>query len=129
MDGPIHPLNWHGGWLLVLGAFITGALIGVAFHREDFLGGYGSFRRRMLRLGHIALAALGMMNVLFSLSPWPPAAAWTGRAASLCFLAGGLAMPAACFLTAWREPFRHVFAVPVLALTLAVVLTLIGGVR
>jgi hypothetical protein len=127
MNAPVHPLNWQAGWLLVLGAFVTGALIGLAFHREDFLGGYSAFRRRMLRLGHIALAALGMMNVIFSLSPWPPPAAWSGQAASICFVAGGLTMPAACFLTAWREPFRHVFAIPVAALVLAVVFTLIGG--
>ena len=129
MHAPVHPLNWYAGWSLVLGAFLTGALIGLAFHREDFLGGYGSFPRRLLRLGHIALAALGMMNVLFSLSPWPPPGSWTARAAAICFVAGGVAMPAACFLTAWREGFRHVFAVPVLALVLAVVFTLTGGMR
>jgi hypothetical protein len=129
MNGPIHPLNWQAGWLLVLAAFATGALIGLAFHREDFLGGYSSFRRRLLRLGHIALAALGMMNVLFSLSPWPPAGTWPGHAASMCFVAGGITMPAACFLTAWRTPFRHVFPIPVIALVLAVVLTLMGGGR
>lgn len=127
MHAPIHPLNWQAGWLLVLAAFVTGAVIGLAFHREEFLGGYGSFPRRLVRLGHIALAALGMMNVLFSLSPWPPPAAWSGRAASLCFVAGGAAMPVACFLTAWRPPLRHVFAIPVLSLVLAVVFTLIGG--
>jgi hypothetical protein len=70
-----------------------------------------------------------MMNVLFSLSPWPPPGSWTARAAAICFVAGGIAMPAACFLTAWREGFRHVFAVPVLALVLAVVFTLTGGMR
>lgn len=129
MHAPAHPLNWYAGWWLVLGAFLTGALIGLAFHREDFLGGYGSFPRRLLRLGHIALAALGMMNVLFSLSPWPVPGSWPARAASVCFVAGGIAMPVACFLTAWREGFRQVFALPVLALVLAVVFTLIGGMR
>jgi hypothetical protein len=36
-------------------------------------------------------------------------------------------MPAVCFLSAWREKCRHLFAVPVTALMLAVVFTLIGG--
>lgn len=54
MVDPAHALNWQAGWPLVLAAFVTGALIGRAFHRHDFLGGYGSFRRRLLRLGHIA---------------------------------------------------------------------------
>ena len=43
---------------------MTGAVLGLRFHRDDFLGGYGSFRRRIVRLGHIAMAALGMINVL-----------------------------------------------------------------
>lgn len=129
MNAIPHALNWQAGWALVLGAFATGALMGLGFHRPDFLGGYGSFRRRLARLGHIALAALGMMNVLFSLSPVPAAGTWQGEAASLAFVVGGVTMPAVCFLAAWREPFRHVFAVPVVALVLAVVFTLAGGVQ
>src|SRR5688500_11249151 len=80
-----HPLNWTFGWALVLSAFVTGAGIGLAFHRDDFLGGYGSFRRRVVRLGHIAQAALGMLNVLYSLSPWPSPSLWQAEAALLCF--------------------------------------------
>src|SRR5262245_23719460 len=71
VSAPWHPLNWYAGWGLLLAAFATGALAGLGFHREDFLGGYGSFRRRLLRLGHIALAALGMLNLIYALSPWP----------------------------------------------------------
>jgi hypothetical protein len=110
---------------MVLAAFLTGAGIGVFFHRDDFLGGYASFPRRVLRLGHIALAALGMMNVLFALSPLPANA--LTRSASLCFVAGGMLMPAVCFLSAWRKPFRQAFFLPVIALVLAVVFTLIGA--
>ena len=127
MGTPFHPLNWHAGWLLILAAFGTGAILGLFFHRDDFLGGYTSFSRRMLRLGHVALAALGMMNVLFALSPWPAPGHWLATAASACFVAGGLAMPTICFLTAWRRPFRHLFALPVIALVLAVIFTYAGG--
>ena len=127
MTSPVHALNWQVGWWLILAAFITGAVLGLFFHREDFLGGYASFRRRIVRLGHIALAALGMLNVIFSVSPWPPPAAWTSGPASIGFIVGGVAMPAVCFLTGWREPCRHLFFIPVLALMLAVVFTLMGG--
>src|SRR5262245_5104892 len=121
-----HPLNWYVSWSMILAAFVSGAGVGLFFHRDDFLGGYTSFPRRLLRLGHIALAALGMMNVLFALSPLPANA--LTQAASLCFIAGGISMPATCFLTAWRKPFRHLFFVPVISLVSAVVLTLIGAV-
>ena len=122
-----HPANWFFGWSLILAAFATGIPLGLQFHRDDFLGGYTSFCRRLVRLGHIALAALGMMNVLFAISPWPAPAAWTGRGASASFMAGGVAMPAVCFLTAWRDGFRRLFFSPVTALIAAVVLTILGG--
>jgi hypothetical protein len=126
MNAPEHVLNWYCGWWLILSAFVTGAWIGLFFHRADFLGGYGSFRRRILRLGHIALAALGMLNVLYGLSPWPPASDWHAEAASACLVLGGVSMPAVCFLTGWKEPFRYLFFLPVAALILAVVFTLQG---
>jgi hypothetical protein len=121
-----HPLNWFGGWSLIGLAFVTGAVIGLGFHREDFLGGYASFRRRIIRLGHIALAALGLMNVAYGLSP-VPVGRW-GEAASLCLLGGAVAMPLVCFLTGWRAGFRQLFFVPVMLLVAAIVFILIGGV-
>ena len=127
MNLPPHPLNWDAGWLLVLAGFATGAVIGLGFHRADFLGGYASLRRRMLRLGHIALAALGLMNVLFAMSPWPQPGSPIATTASAAFVVGGITMPAVCFLTAWRERFRHVFAVPVIALFVGVICTWLGG--
>lgn len=123
----IQLFNWYAGWSLVLLAFVTGALVGLGFHRDDFWGGYGSFRRRIVRLGHVALAALGLMNVVYSVAPGAGAASALGRAASVCFVVGGIAMPLVCFLTGWRARFRHLFFVPVLALVLAVVLVLFGA--
>jgi hypothetical protein len=122
-----HPLNWYFGWCLILSAFVTGALIGLFFHRDDFWGGYASFRRRIVRLGHISQAALGMMNVLYGLSPWPNPSLDDAQAASWCFLAGGVAMPLVCFLSGWRENFRYLFFVPVALLIMAAIFTLRGG--
>jgi hypothetical protein len=112
-------INWYFGWISILLAFVTGAGIGLFFHDEQFLGGYATFRRRILRLGHIAQAALGMMNVIagnwqiagnFELSP---AGRWG-------LLLGGIAMPLVCFLSAWKSGFRHLFFVPVILLITAV---------
>jgi len=124
---PVHSLNWYAGWLLLLSAFSTGAVLGLFFHRDDFLGGYPGFRRRLVRLGHIALAALGMLNLLYALSPWPSPSLWQAEAASVCFVLGGVSMPLVCFLSAWRMPWRHLFFIPVTALVLAVVFTLTGA--
>jgi hypothetical protein len=117
-------MNWYFGWSLILTAFLTGAILGLFFHRDDFLGGYASFRRRILRLGHIALAALGSINVLYGLSPVASEPSLRTQIASLGFIIGGVTMPAVCFLTAWRVGFRHLFFIPVSALIIAVLETL-----
>jgi hypothetical protein len=127
MTSPYHPLNWYAGWGLILAAFVSGALLGLFFHRDDFWGGYSSFRRRIVRLGHIALAGLGLMNVLFSLSPWPEQSSWQAHWAGVGYVVGGLAMPAVCFLTGWNKCFRCLFVLPVTALILAVIWTLRGA--
>ena len=109
------------------GGALSGAAIGLFFHVEGWMGGYGSFRRRMVRLGHIAMFGLGILNVLLALSlsarPIPEAYI---PFASAGFLAGAIAMPACCFLTAWRPSFRHLFPIPVVAI-LTGLAGLIGG--
>ncbi len=112
------PLNLVAGWYLVLAAFVSGAAIGLGFHREEFLGGYASFRRRLVRLGHLSLAALGLLNLAYGMAPVSPATIWPGA----LLLAGAIAMPAVCFLAAWRTGFRHLFFIPVTLLIVAVVL-------
>lgn len=110
----MNTFNWQFGWMLVLAGFAAGAILGLFFHREDFLGGYTAFPRRMARLGHIALVALGMLNVLYALGS--VGNAWAGR----LLMAGGVTMPVVCFLTAWRRGCRHLLFAPV-------VLTITGG--
>lgn len=127
MPHPVYAVNWFAGWSMVLGAFLTGAGIGLFFHRDVFLGGYDSFRRRLLRLGHIALAALGLSNVLYSLAAPLAHGYGIATAASASWIGGGILMPAVCFLTAWRPQFRHLFALPVTLLLAAVLATLVGG--
>jgi hypothetical protein len=123
----VHLHNWYFGWALLLSGFATGAVIGLFFHREDFLGGYTSFRRRIIRLGHISQAALGIVNALYGISPWPESSLWEAQAAGVCWMIGGIAMPAVCYLTGWKEQFRCLFFIPVVSLSLAAVYTLQGG--
>ena len=117
-------IHWYFGWTAILLAFLSGGVIGVFFHDETFCGGYASFRRRMLRLGHIALAALGMINLLYSQSSLPSEPTLRASIASAGFLIGGAAMPLVCFLTSWRPGFKRLFFIPVVALVVAAILTL-----
>jgi hypothetical protein len=120
-------LNWYFGWCLVLAAFVTGTSLGLFFRHDKFLGGYASFRRRVIRLGHIALAALGMINVLYGLSYPLANASLAARTASLGFVVSGISMPAVCFLTGWKDFFRYLFFIPVASLIVAVICTLQRG--
>jgi hypothetical protein len=120
-----HALNLGLGWSLVLAGMLAGAALGLGFQATGFLGGYASWRRRLLRLGHVALVALGGLNVLFALTPCAVPDGTAARVAALGWLVGAVAMPAVCFLAAWRTPLRHLFALPVTALLVAVVATLL----
>jgi hypothetical protein len=123
VNAHVRPLNWSFGWIMILLGFLSGWTLGIFFHRDDFLGGYASFRRRIVRLGHISLVALGMLNLLFGMSPWPVAGTTQSAIAAACFVAGAILMPAVCFLTAWRASMRLLFPIPVAALIAAVAFT------
>jgi hypothetical protein len=120
------------GWLLILIGFLVGGWMGMNFERAVWLGGYASFERRMVRLGHIAMIALGGINVLFAQSCasalWGLSPEMT-TVASWGFMVGAVAMPACCFLTAWKRRLLILFPVPVFALLLAAALTFWGTVR
>ena len=115
--------HWRIGWILILGGFLSGASLGLGFHREAFLGGYPSFRRRLLRLGHIAFVALGMLNLLVAAGPAAARGAWS----SPLLILGSVAMPLVCLGTAWRPALRAAFPVPVLLLVGAASSIVAGG--
>ncbi|HLY41247.1 MAG TPA: hypothetical protein VKR52_08530 [Terracidiphilus sp.] len=121
-------LNLLAGWLGMLGGVVSGAVVGVFFHREDWMGGYASYRRRLTRLGHISFFGLGFLNLMFAATAGQLAlpGAWLATA-SWALVIGAAAMPVCCFLSAWRKSFRHLFPVPVFAITTGIVSILIGG--
>ncbi len=119
-----HALNLRAGWALVLLGLLSGALLGLRFHEEGFLGGYASLRRRLLRLGHIAMIALGALNVLFALSPCDGAASAGDGLCGALLLAGAVTMPVVCALVALRPSLRPLFGLPVTALAVGVALIL-----
>lgn len=118
-------LNLLAAWISILGGVVSGALIGLFFHKEQWLGGYNSFPRRMLRLGHIAFFGLAFLNLAFAqtvhVMGWPAEGLLM---VSLALLIGNITMPLCCFLTAWRKPFRHLFPVPVISLGYGILGTL-----
>lgn len=115
------------GWIGMFLGVLSGAVIGLFFHREDWMGGYNSYRRRLTRLGHISFFGLGFVNFFFAIShEMAGISTQFAFAAAVSFTAGAITMPACCFLSAWRKPFRHLFFIPVSGVSIGIILTLIG---
>jgi hypothetical protein len=119
-------MNLFFGWLWIFSGFVSGTVLGMFFHGEGWLGGYGSLKRRMYRLGHISFFGLGIVNLMFSLTIHSAAAAsqW-GQLASWAFIAGGITMPVCCVIMAHAPKAHMVFVVPVVCLLFAGLLTVI----
>lgn len=91
------------------------------------MGGYTSYRRRLVRLGHVSFFGLGFVNLMFAATA--PALSLTRaslKIASVSLITGMVTMPVCCFLSAWRKPLRHLFPIPVLATIMGVVAILQG---
>jgi len=109
--------NLSFAWLWMLGGFVSGMLLGLGFHGENWLGGYASHKRRLYRLGHISFFGLGFVNLAFYLTV--RLAALTGLCvswASAAFVLGGVLMPVCCVLMAHWPRSRMIFAAPIVSL-------------
>jgi hypothetical protein len=123
----MHDLNFLAAWLAILTGLITGTVIGLFFHDPDWMGGYGSWRRRMIRLGHISFFGTGFLNLAFVLSAEHLHLSEPPPVASAGFLLGAISMPLVCFLSAWRLSFRRLFFLPVASLIVATCDFLVQG--
>ncbi len=99
-------IPWFG-WIGMLMGVLSGAIIGLQFHKKDWLGGYAARPRRFVRLGHISFFGIGLMNLFYGLTLGKlgisdPAAMW----GAYLFLGALISMPICCFLTAWKTPCR-----------------------
>lgn len=115
------------GWTWIGAGVASGAALGMFFRREGFLGGYDAWRRRLVRLGHIAFFGTGMLCVLMAgtlerrggtlhSGDLGSCAAWAAN----CMVVGALLMPVCCGLAAWRKGLVPVFVVPVVLMGVAV---------
>ena len=128
VDGGLNErvMNLLFGWLWILLGFITGMVLGMFFHGEGWLGGYGSFKRRMYRLGHISFFGVGVVNVLFSMTMnGVVTSSPLISAASAAFIIGGITMPICCVVMAHFPKAHMIFAIPVISLIFAAGVTVV----
>ncbi len=118
-------INLLAAWTGILLGLISGLGMGLFFHRENWLGGYGSFKRRLYRLGHISLFGLAAINLFFYLTAQGlPVNSMLSLASSL-FVIGAITMPLCCLIMAHFPNTRMLFGLPVLSLIAGGALTLV----
>ena len=107
--------NLYAGWIGILIGCLVGAAKGLFFGEENWLGGYESWKRRMLRLGHISFFGIGFINLAFVMSAQTLGIEKEVYLPSLLFLIGAAGMPLLCYLSAIKDTFRHLFFIPTLS--------------
>lgn len=115
--------SYSTAWIGICLGCVAGAIQGLFFHGEAWLGGYNSWPRRMLRLAHISLVAIGFINLAFALTVTvlgiSEGVVWPSR----LLIFGAITMPLVCYLSAFRDSFRHLFFIPALSVITATAMT------
>ena len=120
-------INFYAAWIGIALGFVAGAIIGMFFHDDYWAGGYVSWQRRMIRLGHISFFGLAFINLSFALSVKVYSIYFGDQLISYLFIIGAVSMPIVCFLSAYKKNFRHLFFIPVVSLVSGVVYFIFGG--
>lgn len=113
-------MNLHAAWIGFFLGCLAGAISGLFFHSDDWLGGYASWPRRMIRLAHVAFFGIGFLNLAFALTVRTCGLETGLHISSVLLLVGAAAMPAVCYLSAWKAAFRHLFFIPATSVTLGI---------
>jgi hypothetical protein len=113
-------INMYAAWAGFLMGAIAGAIVGLFFHGETWLGGYSSWSRRLVRLGHIAFFGIGFLNLSFVVTVHVLQISGGISLPSWLFIIGAVMMPLVCYLSAWRKGFRHLFFIPAASLMIGI---------
>ena len=119
-------LNVWAAWIGIALGLLSGSIQGLFFARDNWLGGYSSWPRRMLRLGHISFFGIAFLNLAYANALYLLGETHPATLPSMLLIAGAVLMPTVCYLAAWHKPLRHLFFLPVLSL-LGAASAIIGG--
>lgn len=106
-------LNILAAWVGILVGVLAGIAQGLFFHRDDWLGGYASWRRRLMRLGHVSFFGIALLNLAFAWTVHNPLWRPQSSVPTAALVLAQVLMPLVCYLAAWREPMRRLFFLPV----------------
>lgn len=110
-------MNLIAAWMGVLVGLLVAVPVGLNFNKEDWLGGYNSWTRRLLRLGHIAFFGVAFLNFAYvATAKWLNIPESTLTTTSLLFVVAQVTMPLVCIGAAFKRQLRHLFVLPVISL-------------
>ena len=114
------------GWTCMAAGIASGLVLGLwsfdgPVEVPDWIGDYASTPRRMVRLAHIALMALGIINILLGRElPDLALGPGTKRAVSVTMNIGNVFLPLTLFAGALFMPLKYLMAIPALCVLYAV---------
>lgn len=110
---------------------VTGLVLALPAKDEAAWGGYGSFRRRAARLGHVCAVMLpviaGVVSALFAQAGEARVLEASAATGARLWIAGGIALALALFATAWRPRLRFLLPAPALCVVAGSVFLAAGG--
>ncbi len=97
---------------------LTGMGLSLIARSDDAWGGYGSFRRRAARLGHVALVMVPMLGGFYALAidALDVHLTWSAWGSGL-WIAAGITLPLALFVAAWKRHLVWLLPLPATAMT------------
>jgi hypothetical protein len=113
-------INIATAWIGFALGVISGAVPGLFFHKQEWLGGYTSWPRRLIRLAHISFFGIGFLNLGLGLTGL--ALGVESQTASVLMIVGAVTMPAVCYASAFRPVMRNLFFIPAGSVFVAIVM-------
>jgi len=113
-------VNLWAAWLAILAGVIAGAVQGLFFKSDTWLGGYASWPRRMTRLGHISFFGIAFINLAFLFTA-AILAKEPSKLAAYALVSANALMPAVCYASAWKKNASQFFVLPVACVMYGVV--------
>ena len=118
--------NLYAAWTGILLGFVSGTVSGLFFYRNDWLGGYDAWPRRIMRLGHISFFGLAFINLAFVFTVRHLEVEEVSSISSILLILGAIAMPVVCYASTIAKSARHLFFIPVASLILGTTWFIIG---
>jgi len=108
--------NFYAAWIGIALGFISGAIIGLFFYKDQWMGGYNSWQRRLVRLGHISFFGIAFINFMYVISNSYLKIEEQFPIISILLIIASITMPLVCFLSAYKMNFRQLFFIPATSL-------------